>query len=107
MYRGQYEHTIDGKGRVSVPAKFRDFITASNDDRVVITNFRSDSLRCLDVFDYPAWVRLDEPGRILLPPTLRDYAGLSRDVIVTGAGEKFQIWDRVTWNQVRASAENA
>ena len=50
MFRGTFEHTIDDKGRVSVPARFREVLLASNDDRVVITNFFIGSLRCLDVY---------------------------------------------------------
>ena len=137
MFRGSFEHTVDDKGRVSVPAKFRDRITAANDDRVVITNFQFTTLRCLDVYPYPAWVRLEErvlqqpqfdlrvqhiyqyyfaeaqdqqldkQGRILLPPTLREYANLRRDVVFVGQGEKFQIWDRDARKQVHSRAESA
>lgn len=137
MFRGNFEHTVDDKGRLSVPAKFRDYIIASNDDRVVITNFQSKAVRCLDVYPYPAWVRLEErvlqrpqfdpriqdfqhyyfagahdcqldkQGRILLPPILREYGRLERTVMITGAGEKFRVWAREAWNQVFARAESA
>src|SRR2546430_2593900 len=50
MFRGTFEHTIDDKGRVSVPARFREVLLASNDDRIVITNFLIGSLRCLEVY---------------------------------------------------------
>lgn len=135
MFRGTFEHAIDEKGRVSVPAKYRDALLATNDDRVVITNFVIDSLRCLDVYPYAAWVELEErlrkrpqfdakmmrfqnyyvsgahdcqfdkQGRILLPPSLREYASLNRDVTFTAAGEKFRIWDRSVWAKVFADAE--
>jgi MraZ protein len=135
MFRGTFEHTIDDKGRVSVPAKFRDALGAAGDDRVVLTNFFVDALRCLDVYPHAAWVQLEErlrarpqfnakmmrfqnyyfagahecqldkQGRILLPPTLRDYAALKRDVTLTAAGEKFRIWDREAWAKVFADAE--
>jgi MraZ protein len=137
MFRGTFEHTIDDKGRVSVPAKFRDCLLASSDERVVLTNFFVGSLRCLDVYPYPAWVQfeerlrgrpqfdanmmrfqnyyfagahecqLDKQGRILLPPILRDYAGLKREVTFTAAGEKFRIWDREAWSKVFVDAEQA
>jgi transcriptional regulator MraZ len=137
MFRGTFEHTIDDKGRVSVPVRFRDVLLASNDDRVVITNFIFESVRCLDVYPYPAWLQLEErllarpqfdgkmmrfqnyylarahecqidkQGRILLPPTLREYAGLKRDAIFTAAGPKFRIWDSEVWNKVFVGAEQA
>ena len=137
MFRGMFEYTIDDKGRVSVPSKYRDALLATNDDRVVITNFVLASVRCLDVYPYPAWIDLEErlrkrpqfdakmmrfqnyyisgahecqfdkQGRILLPPSLRDYAGLSREVTFTAAGEKFRIWDRAAWAKVFAESEQA
>ncbi len=60
MFRGRFAHGVDQKGRVSVPAKFRDLILASNDDRVMVTNFRSKQTPCLDVYPYAAWLRLEE-----------------------------------------------
>jgi MraZ protein len=135
MFRGTFEHTVDDKGRVSVPARFRDALIASGDERVVITNFAINSLRCLDVYPYAAWLQLEErlrarpqfdsrvmrfqnyysaaaqechldkQGRILLPPSLREYAGLRRDVTFTAGGEKFRIWDHEVWGKVFAEAE--
>jgi MraZ protein len=135
MFRGMFEHTIDEKGRVSVPARFREFLQATNDDRVVITNFVMASVRCLDVYPHASWLQLEErlrakpqfnqrvmrfqnyyfaaahectldrQGRVLLPPTLRDYAGLSKDVVFTAALEKFRIWDRDQWQRVFGEAE--
>jgi MraZ protein len=135
MFRGTFEHTIDDKGRVSVPARFREYLQAINDERVVITNFTFAAARCLDVYPYAAWVRLEEQlqgkpqfdqrvmhfqnfyvanaqdcvldkqGRILLPPALRAFAGLKRDVVFTSALQKFRIWDREQWSKVFADAE--
>jgi len=135
MFRGNFEHTIDDKGRVSVPAKFRDEITATNDDRLVVTNFRWKSIHCLDGYPYRAWIRLedrvrqrpqldllmqafgqyyiggarecevDKQGRILLPQPLRAYAHLEHNVVFVGNGEKFQIWDLDAWRQSREEAE--
>ena len=135
MFRGTFEHTIDEKGRVSVPARFREILQAKDDDRLVITNFIFASVRCLDVYPNAAWVELeqrllakprfdpnilrfqnyyfasaqdcelDKQGRILLPPSLRDYAGLGKDVVFTSAIEKFRIFDRDQWKQVFADAE--
>ena len=137
MFRGTFEHTVDDKGRVSVPARFREILQATDDDRVVITNFVIASVRCLDVYPYATWVQLEErlrdkpqfdqrllrfqnyyfaaahdclldkQGRILLPPSLREYAALKRDVVFTSALEKFRIWDRDQWKQVFGEAEQA
>jgi len=135
MFRGKFEHTVDDKGRVSVPVRFREILQASNDDRVVITNFVINAARCLDVYPHAAWLELEErlrgkpqfdqrvlrfqnyyfaaaqdcvldkQGRILLPPSLRDYAGLKKDVVFTSALAKFRIWDLEAWNQVFGDAE--
>jgi len=137
MFRGSFVHTIDPKGRVSVPAKYRDLISASNEDRVVITNFRSNSTPCLDVHPYAAWLRLEErmsqrpqfhpkvesfthfyisnaqecqldkQGRILLPPLLRGYAQLTDAVMFTGHGTKFRLWNQRAWQEVFAKSEAA
>ena len=130
-------HTVDPKGRVSVPARFRDLILASNEDRVMITNFRAEKTPCLDIYPYPAWLRLEESvaqqpqfdpkvqaftlyyissaqecqvdkqGRILLPPILRSYAKLGESVVVSGAGAKFQVFDQASWQVVFERSEEA
>ncbi len=134
MFRGTFQHTIDDKGRVSVPARFRAFLQAVNDERVVITNFRVEGYPCLDVYPYASWVRLEEKlqqkpqfdpgvlrfvtyyvasahdceldkqGRILLPPTLREYARLTREVVFASAIDKFRIWDLENWQKVHSAA---
>lgn len=134
MFRGTFEHTVDEKGRVSVPARFRAYLEFVNDRRVVVTNFQVEGFPCLDVYPYAGWVKLEEQlrakpqfdpgvlrfvtyyvgsahdceidkqGRILLPPTLRDYAGLKRDVVFSSAIDKFRIWDRDNWRKVHAAA---
>lgn len=137
MFRGTFEHTIDEKGRVSVPARFRELLLATNDQRLVITNFQVHGEPCLDAYPYSSWAKLEEQlrakpqfdprvlnfvtfyvsaaqdcefdrqGRILLPPTLRDYARLKRDVVFTSAIDKFRIWDRETWQKVFQAARDA
>jgi len=135
MFRGNFERAIDQKGRLSVPAKFRDFILAADDDRVVVTNYHLNKRRCLHVYPYRFWVeleervarlpqfqpateafqiyylggahdcQLDKQGRILLPATLREYAGLDRVAVLVGATTKFVIWNLDTWRQMNAEAE--
>src|SRR5512143_3013378 len=114
MFRGHFEHAIDDKGRVAVPAPFRGALAGLHDERLVLTKFRHDSARCLDVYPLSAWRRLedklgsrnrfdpkllrfrnfyvagahecalDAQGRILIPQLLREYAGLERSVMFTG-----------------------
>jgi MraZ protein len=134
MFRGTFEHTVDDKGRVSVPARFREILLASKDDRLVITNFNLNGAPCLDVYPHAAWSKLEEAllakpqfnpnllkfvsyyvasahdceldkqGRILLPPNLREFAGLKRDVVFTSAIDRFRIWDRDTWRKAFEAA---
>jgi MraZ protein len=125
MFRGRHEHTIDPKGRVSIPARFREILSKKYDERVLITNFDS----CLVAYPYEEWVQLEEKasslsmvkketrafmrfffssatecsldkqGRILIPQTLRDYADLSKDVVLVGQLKKIEIWSKERWNE--------
>jgi MraZ protein len=120
---------------MSIPARFREVLLGKGDERLVITNFVVDSVRCLDVYPLDEWLRfeeeikkkpkfdrrmlifqnyylaaayecsVDKQGRILIPPTLRQYASLKRDVILVSALEKFRIWDKEDWQKVFAEAE--
>jgi MraZ protein len=123
MFRGRFEHIVDSKGRVSIPAKFRELLAEKYDDRVILTNFD----RCLVAYPYEEWRVLEERvsslsmvkkevkafqrffisgatecpidklGRILVPPTLRDYAQLGRNVVFAGMLRKFEIWSKEHW----------
>ena len=135
MFRGSFEHTIDSKGRLSVPFRFRDVLLSKGDDRIIITNFVIDGARCLDVYPIDEWLRFEEEvrkkprfephmlqfqnyylggasecivdrqGRILIPPLLRKYADLKRDVILVSALDKFRVWDKEAWKKVFMEAE--
>src|SRR3989304_10117855 len=135
MFRGSHEHTLDPKGLVSIPAKFREVLSSKGDDRIVITNFVIDSTRCLDVYPLDEWLRfeeeirkrptferrmvlfqnyylggscecaVDKQGRILIPPLLRQYASLKRDIVLVSALDKFRVWDKEAWKKVFAEAE--
>jgi MraZ protein len=137
MFRGNFEHTLDNKGRLSVPAKFREVLLGKGDDRIVITNFQMEGIRCLDVYPLDAWLRLEEDimqkpkfeskmvkfqnyylgsacecavdkqGRILIPPGLRKHADLKRDVALVAALEKFRIFDLEGWRKVFSNAEES
>jgi MraZ protein len=125
MFRGRYEHTIDPKGRVSIPAKFREILTKKYDDRVFVTNFD----RCLVAYPFEEWITLEEKasslsmvkkearsfvrfffssateclldkqGRILIPQTLRDYADLDKEVVLVGQLKKIEIWAKKRWSE--------
>jgi transcriptional regulator MraZ len=124
MFRGSYEHTVDSKGRVSVPSKFRDIIADRYEGRLVLA---MDYDRCLTVYPLEEWERLEEKiktlsqmkqevkdfrrfllssateceldkqGRILIPPAHREHAAISKNVMVVGIIEKIEIWDVKTW----------
>ena len=125
MFRSRFYHTIDEKGRVSLPAKYREIISTSYNDQLILTNYDS----CLLAYPYDEWVTLEEKfkqhsimqpeveifaqffisgasectvdklGRILIPPTLREYAGLERNVVFVGMISRIQIWDKQRWEQ--------
>ena len=130
MLLGEYAHNLDTKGRMAIPAKFREKITAG----AIITRGLDN---CLFLFTAAEWellaaklvalplaqadsrafvrlmfagamdVPLDNQGRILIPDYLRRYAGLSREVIVTGLYNRIEIWDRETWNRYQKKTESA
>ena len=136
MFRGSFEHTLDTKGRLSIPSRFREVLIGKGDDRIVITNFVVDSTRCLDVYPLDEWLRFEEEirkkprfdrrmvsfqnyylggasecvvdthGRILIPPLLRKYASLRRDVVLVSSLDKFRVWDKEAWKKVFAEAED-
>jgi len=129
MFLGEYEHNIDAKGRLAIPAKFR----AQMDKGAVISKGMgtclsvytmqrwdeksaelasgktSDELRDFERRIYPSAseVELDGQGRIVIPAKLRAYAGLGNEVTVAGVRDHFEIWDRTSWYtyQERLDAE--
>lgn len=130
MFLGTYTPRLDDKGRLILPAKFRDQL----EDGVVVTRGQE---HCLYVFPGAAFQRIagqlqqapvtskqardylrvflsgasdeamDRQGRITLPATLRTYAGLDRDCAVIGAGERVEIWDATAWQTYLAEQESS
>jgi len=126
MFRGRYEHTIDAKGRTSLPARYRDALSALGERRIVLTSALDP---CLAAYTMPEWTafeerlaklpqfdravqklkriyvsgavecEVDDSGRILVPPTLRDHAGLTKDVLWAGSGKYAELWDKAAWKQ--------
>lgn len=127
MFRGRYEHTIDPKGRLSIPSRYRDDLAARRIDTLVL----SEADHCVSAFPLDEWERLEETlrkhspfspdrrniarvivasakecpidraGRILVPPELREFAGLRKDVIIAGTLDIFEIWSRDRWTDHR------
>ena len=133
MWQGQYEHAIDVKGRTSLPSRFRDVLSAAGDDRFVLTSaldpclvayplneWRAfeDKLSKLPRFD-PSVVKLrrlyvsaavevtfDAQGRVLIPPSLRTYAGLEKELLWAGMGRHAELWSKERWASVIETTEH-
>ena len=131
MWQGQYEHAIDAKGRTSVPARFRDslpdngafVITQALDACLVaypLDEWRAfeEKLSKLPRFD-PHVVKLrriyvsaavetpiDSQGRVLIPPTLRAYAALEKDVLWAGMGRYAELWSKERWMRATETTED-
>jgi transcriptional regulator MraZ len=129
MFRGANKVTLDSKGRMAMPARYRERIVERSNGRLVATVDRSD--RCLLIYTLPEWeeielklrrlsafepanrrvqrlmighaadLELDANGRILIPPSLREHANLSRSAVLIGQGSRFELWDEALWNENR------
>lgn len=134
MFRGQYFHAMDEKGRVAIPARFREVLSGLGDERLVLAPYEDRGRIGLEAYPFSAWQRLEEnlqgnhphdgdsldlvyarvglavdcqpdaQGRILMPPELRQEAGLKREVAFQGHITTFRIWDADTWRQVKDNA---
>ena len=119
---GTYEHTIDAKGRLFIPARLRDelggvfYVTLSMEKCLSAYSKESwekfmekikampkaKQIKMRPLFSHAAKCELDGQGRILLTQKLRDFAGLKKDVTVVGSGECAEFWDTETWEAVDA-----
>lgn len=129
MFIGEYSHTIDEKSRLAIPIKFRPELT----EGAVITRGLDN---CLFLFTRAEWqklaeklaslpfsqantrafarlmlagamdVTLDKQGRIILPDYLREFAGLKKQVVITGLYNRLEIWEAQTWAKYKQSTEN-
>ena len=92
MFMGQYEHTIDAKGRTIIPAKYREGLG----ETFIITRGLDG---CLYLYPSDAWeVSLDKQGRILVPALHREMADLEKDVIFVGMMNRVELWDKARYN---------
>ena len=113
MLKGEYSHNIDAKGRLIIPAKFRDDLG----ENFVITKGMEN---CLYVYPEDEWNdfekklnalptttdgELDKQGRTLIPSVLRTYAKLDKEVVFVGMGKRAEIWDKARWDEKNAEVE--
>ncbi|KPL28612.1 MAG: hypothetical protein AMJ72_02430 [Acidithiobacillales bacterium SM1_46] len=128
MYRGVNTLNLDSKGRLAVPTRYRDALARHCSGQMVATVDRDN---CLLLYPLPEWeeierklvklpsfnkqarrlqrllighateVELDGAGRILVPPPLREFASLNKEVVLIGQGNKFELWDAAQWNARR------
>jgi MraZ protein len=127
MFRGQFTHSVDAKGRISLPARFRDVLLADGDARFVLTPALFDP--CLHLYPMRAWeefeqkvselpsldpnavrfrrmyvsaaveCELDKAGRVLVPTLLRERAELDKsEAIWAGMGRILELWSRARWD---------
>ena len=128
MFFGEYEHSIDAKGRVIIPAKLRDALG----EQFIITKGLDE---CLFVYPLDQWeafqeklqalplnqpsarafvrfffsgateAELDKQGRVMLPANLREYGSLEKEIVITGAGNRLEIWDKEKWETYLATGQ--
>jgi MraZ protein len=125
MFMGEYNHTVDTKGRLIIPSKFREllgeeFIVTKGLDGCLFVfpqnewNAFEEKLRTLPLTQKGARqftrffvagatpCELDKQGRILLPATLREFAGLDKDVVLAGMLNRIEIWSKAKWTENNA-----
>ncbi|MDQ3036401.1 MAG: division/cell wall cluster transcriptional repressor MraZ [Myxococcota bacterium] len=128
MFRGQYAHAIDEKGRTSVPSRFREVLAGQGESRLVITTGVDP---CLVAYPMKEWLafeerlsqlprfdpsvamirrlyvsgavelELDKVGRLLIPQTLRETAGLEREALWAGMGKHLELWSKDRFDALR------
>lgn len=129
MFLGEYTHTIDSKGRITIPAKFRNLLAAGLvvtrgfdqnlmlfpldgwqelADRISQRPLSDEGVRAFRrrVFSGAVDLTPDRQGRILLPPYLRDFANIGRDVVIAGMFNYLELWGNEAWNTVRNEIES-
>lgn len=128
MFRGVAKFNLDAKGRMAIPAKFRKLLDVCCEGRLVVTIDHAE--HCLQMYPLAEWesveqklislpsldpkvrrlkrmlmgnateCEMDKNGRILLPPKLREFADLEKEAVMSGQGNKFEIWNEQAWNDL-------
>jgi len=126
LFTGRFEYGIDDKSRVSIPAKFREALSANHDLRLILTNLDG----CIVAYPYQEWLNiqekisskgsirkearaflryyysgasecpLDKLGRILLPQALKTDAHIKKNVVIVGVSKKIEIWAKEKWEEL-------
>ncbi|MCK5305696.1 MAG: division/cell wall cluster transcriptional repressor MraZ [Candidatus Omnitrophica bacterium] len=134
MFYGEYKHTIDRKGRLIIPAKFRLLTKENYIDKLYVTRGLD---KCLFVFVEEEWkaqehkfrslpftkrdsrkfnrlyfsgaceASLDKQGRILIPKYLKEYAQIKKEVIIVGVSNRFEIWDEGVWKEYYKNTQSS
>ncbi len=129
MFRGVNTLNLDAKGRLAIPTRYRELLQERCNGSLMLTVDHTD--RCLLLYPVPEWLEIerelmrlsafnpavrrvqrilvghaaecevDGNGRILLPPPLRQFAGLDKRVVLVGQGNKFELWEESAWNERR------
>jgi MraZ protein len=121
VFRGRYEHTIDGKGRTSLPARFREVLAGQDESRLIVTTGLEPCLVAYPLREWEAFEQrlarlpsfdasvamlkriyvsgaveceLDKLGRLLLPSSLREHANISKEVLWAGMGQHVELWSK-------------
>jgi MraZ protein len=131
MFRGSSFHTIDEKGRIIIPARFRDVLKAGGGDGVMVSRLD----KSLFAYTFEEWSKIenkilslaeksgnmrrfrrvfiggafecicDKQGRILIPPSLRKYSELEKEIVLVGVLDHFEIWARKNWENENLTIE--
>lgn len=130
VFMGEFQHSLDDKARITIPAKFREelgaafvvtrgldqclFVYPRKEWSVVEEKLRSMPLTRQDARQFirffmsgAAECDLDKQGRVVLPASLREYAGISQECVVIGVGARMEIWDQQKWTSYAADAADS
>ncbi len=131
---GHHAYSLDNKGRVSIPSDFREVLSERYDEKLVLMKNYD---RCIAAYPIEEWQKIDEKinslpqsdpmvmkylrnfyssakvceldgqGRVLVPPALKAYAGLNREVIIIGLSNRMEFWDAETWKKENPEEDGA
>lgn len=134
MFYGEYKHSIDRKGRLILPSRFRDVCKEYGTERFLLTRGLD---RCIFMFSEEEWrvqeqkfksasftkqetrsfnrmffsgavdVVPDKQGRFIVPPYLKEYAGIKRDTVIIGVSNRIEIWDRKQWEEFYSNSNKS